>query len=97
MSDDEKLTYEEAAHGVQTGIAYEIERGSDCASPKHLRTGLNMSKADQAGLVRLLIAKGLITEDEYIAAITESANTELAYEEKIVNDLYGTDGRIKLR
>lgn len=93
----EKLTYQEAAHGVQTGIAFELEHGSDCASPKHLRVGINMGKADMAGLVMLLIKKGVITEEEYIAAITDSANDELAFEEKIVNDKYGAGGRIKLR
>jgi hypothetical protein len=46
--------------------------------PKHLRVGLNMSKADQLGLVLLLISKGVFTEEEYIEAVRLSANEELA-------------------
>jgi len=93
----EKLSYTDALHGIQTGIALEIERGSMCANPKHLRVGLNASKSDQAGLVRLLIAKGIFTEEEYIEAVTDEINLELEREEKTVNDLYNAYGTIKLR
>lgn len=94
---DEKLSYEEALHGIQSGIRLEIENGSDCASPKHLRVGLNASKSDQAGLVRLLISKGIFTEEEYVEAVTDAINCELEREEKIINDLFNGGGKIKLR
>jgi hypothetical protein len=98
MSDEKpKLSYTEAAHGIQTGIAWELERGSQSATPKHLRVGVNLAMSDHAGLVRLLIEKGIFTEEEYLKAITDEANRELDRVEKTVNDEYGGDGRIKLR
>jgi hypothetical protein len=93
----EKLPYEQALHGIQTGIALEIERGSDCASPKHLRVGVNSAMCEHAALVRMLIAKGIITEEEYAQAITDEFNRELERVEKNVNEHYGGNGKIKLR
>jgi hypothetical protein len=93
----DKLSYEQALHGIQTGIALEIERGSDCASPKHLRVGVNSAMCEHAALVRLLMAKGIFTEQEYAEAITDEFNRELERVEKNVNAQYGGDGRIKLR
>lgn len=93
----EKLNYIEAMHGIQTGIALEIERGSDCASPKHLRVGVNAAMCEHAALIRLLIAKGLFTGEQYAEAITDEFNRELERVEKIVNEQYGGEGKIKLR
>lgn len=93
----ERLSYEQALHGIQTGIALEIERGSNCASPKHLRVGVNSAMCEHAAIVRLLIAKGIITEEEYAEAITDEFNRELARVEKNINEQYGGDGKIKLR
>lgn len=68
--------YTEAAHGVQTGVAMEIAGGSEASTPKHLRTGLDLRAAEHEGLVRLLIAKGVLTEDEYTQAMAEAAERE---------------------
>jgi len=76
------LTYEQAAHGVQTAIAYGIEQGSKATEPKHMRVGIDMSKADMLGLAVLLIDKGIITSDEYLEAMRLSANEELAMREE---------------
>jgi hypothetical protein len=43
------------------------------AEPRHMRIDIDLSKSDLAGLVDLLIAKGVITTDEYISTITDSA------------------------
>ena len=66
--------YEKHAHTVQTAIAYNPD--AKALEPKHLRVGIDMSKADQAGLARLLIDKGVFTEAEYVEAITQSAKEE---------------------
>jgi len=76
------LSYEEAAHGVQTAIAYDMERGRKATEPKHMRVGIDMSKADMLGLAVLLIEKGIITPDEYVEAMRLSANEELAMREE---------------
>jgi hypothetical protein len=93
----EKLSYTEALHGIQTGIALEIERGSDCASPKHLRVGVNSALCEHAAIVRLLIAKGIFTEEEYSEAIIDEFNRELERIEKDVNERFGGNGKIRLR
>lgn len=77
------LTYEQAAHGVQTAIKYAMETDPEYKAhePKHMRTGVDMSKADQAGLAMLLINKGVFTLEEYCEAMRLHANQELAMRE----------------
>jgi uncharacterized protein YgfB (UPF0149 family) len=60
--------------------------------PKHMRVGIDLSKSDMCGLARLLIAKGVFTEAEYIEAITASANDEAASYEKMVQAVVGHRG-----
>lgn len=79
MSDKGKLAqlnerYERAAHRVQTALAF--MPGHDNMTPKHLRVGIDMGKSDMAGLAKLLIEKGVFTIEEYIEAITKSAEAE---------------------
>lgn len=96
MSD--KLTYEQACHGIQTGVALELERDPKSTEPKHLRTGINIAMCDHAGLARLLIEKGIITDEEYIAAITVEANREVVrYEDRAKRAFVGTNAVIKFR
>jgi len=78
------LTYEQAAHGMQTAVAFEIEqqRGDDpntrSTSPKHLRVGINARAVDHAALAYILIRKGIITEAEYLEELRLAMNDELA-------------------
>lgn len=72
------LTYDQAMHGVQTDIAFRMSRGAKTTEPKHVRVGVDMSKADMLGLVTLLIDKGVFTLDEYVEAVRLSANNEVA-------------------
>lgn len=74
------LQYEEALHGVQTSIGFGYYENS--IKPKHLRVGIDMSKADMLGLVCLLIDKGIFTEDEYREYIRLSANAEVKQREE---------------
>ena len=72
------LTWEEAAHGVQTAVAYEMGMGGKATDPKHLRTGINAAMVDHAALAYLLIEKGIINEVEYKEAIRKAMNHEVA-------------------
>tara|TARA_R110002020_G_scaffold89135_9_gene218206 strand:- start:1911 stop:2207 length:297 start_codon:yes stop_codon:yes gene_type:complete len=87
MSDQEKMVrakerYERAAHRVQTAIWAFPEHEN--RTPKHLRIGLDMSKSDMGGLARLLIAKGVFTELEYMDAMADGAEGEAAsYENEL--------------
>ncbi len=76
-------------HAIQTGVAYERERGVQAAEPKHLRTGLDCAMAEFSGLVLLLIAKGVITEAEYFDASIKALEEEKARYEARLSELYG--------
>lgn len=79
--------YMQAGHRVQTAIGFKPERPHD--PYKDLRTGLDMSKSDQAGLVTLLIAKGVFTMDEYLTAVADSAEVEADRQEDELSVRYG--------
>lgn len=79
------LSYEAAAHGVQTAIAYDMGQGRKATEPKHMRTGIDLSKAEQAGLAKLLIDKGLFTIEEYVEAMRIAVNEEVALREEEAN------------
>lgn len=74
--------YKRAAHAVQTGVAAEIQlQLNNAASPKHLRTGVNTAKVEQGALAKLLISKGVFTEDEYFSELADAMERERdAYE-----------------
>jgi hypothetical protein len=78
--------YDRAAHAVQTGALQTMQLDAaltgelpetSAGSPKHLRTGVDLRAAEMRGLVRLLIDKGVLTEDEYITALVWATETEV--------------------
>lgn len=85
------LNYAEAAHGVQTAKALELgelnlpgyPREEDKAkyTPKHMRTGIDLEKAETMGLVALLVDKGVFTMEEYLEYVRIGVNNELAWEQ----------------
>lgn len=86
--------YARLGHAIQTGVAYDHQYGSNDGSPKHLRTGLSCVMSDFGSLARLLIAKGIITEQEYFTAILEGLRQEVStYEERVQNH---TGGKTKI-
>lgn len=96
MSDEGKKAkdaerYERAAHRVQTAIAFNPDRPRD--QYKDLRTGIDMSKADAAGLATLLIAKGVFTLEEYIAAVADLAEREADQKEDELSVRHGINVR----
>ena len=96
MSQDDVDRYLAALHAMQTGVAIEQARGSRDGEPKHLRVGVNTAMVDHAGLAQLLISKGLITEDEYTAAIADAMEAEVARYEQRIQEQVGHSG-VRLR
>jgi hypothetical protein len=96
MSESDKRRYNKALHAVQSGVKVLLDKGADFASPKHLRVGLNSAFVNDAAMARLLISKGVFTEDEYVRAIADEMEREQAAITKEVNQAYGSDGRITL-
>jgi hypothetical protein len=83
--------YESALHAMQSGVAMEMndpDRAS-ATEPKHLRVGINAAMADHAGLVTLLIEKGVFTMEEYLAAICGSMEQEKKRYEKSLSAKLG--------
>lgn len=78
-----------AAHAVQAGVAMEMNddppsNSASPVSPKMLRTGVNMAMVEHGALARLLIAKGVITDAEYMEALAEGMEAEQRmYEERL--------------
>lgn len=79
------LTYEQAIHGVQSGVAYEmtLPDRQRATEPKHLRVGVNLAMVDHGALAYLLIEKGLFTVEEYKEALRLAANQEVAKYESL--------------
>lgn len=83
--------YLAAMHAIQSGVAMEHEAGSIDGSPKHLRVGINSAQINDAALVRLLIAKGVITLDEYEKEVADEAERMKAEYEKKLSEHYGSN------
>lgn len=81
--------YLKAAHAVMAAIGFAPER--KLLEPKHMRTGIDMTKADMKGLVDLLIAKGVFTSQEYMAAIEVSAEEEVEFQTREVARIMGIE------
>ncbi len=97
--DDLQRRYEVAAHAVQAGVAMELNDSpptisASAASPKMLRTGVNMAMIEHGALVRVLIAKGLFTELEYFEELVKGVEDEQRLYEERLSARYG--GKIKL-
>jgi hypothetical protein len=83
---EKKARYLELCHAMQTGVAYEMNQNVAPTQPKHLRVGINAAMCDHAGLVELLIQKGIITEEEYLDALICSMEREVAKYEKLLSE-----------
>lgn len=85
-----KLDMVEAlGHAVQSGVKFDQESGSECGSPKHLRVGVNLRACDHAAVVRLLIDKGIITEEEYYDSLIAEYKREIERYESVLTQRFG--------
>lgn len=81
--------YQAAAHAMQSGVAMEMNHNAGPTQPKHLRVGVNTAHADIGSLARLLIAKGVISEDEYLSAIADGMEQEKEAYERMLSEHFG--------
>jgi hypothetical protein len=82
MSIEEKRDrYVKLCMAMQSGVAFSPTTDQ---SPKHLRVGVNAAMSDHGSLVKLLIDKKIITEDEYFDALIAGMDREVkSYEERL--------------
>ena len=88
----ENRTYDEALHAMQSGVAAKMARDGSDTSPKQLRVGVNSAMCENAALVRLLIAKGVFTLEEFSAELTQEMEREVERYQKYLDP----SGRVKL-
>ena len=81
--------YQKALHAMQTGVAIEMNISPRETDPKHLRVGINSAMVEHSALVKLLIAAGIITENQFMEALAQAMEEEQARYEKRLSDLTG--------
>lgn len=86
--------FAELAHAIQTGVAYDHAAGSKDGTPKHLRTGINLALVQHAAIVKLLIAAGVCTEQQYHEACIAELEAEVARYEARLAKRYGKTIRL---
>jgi hypothetical protein len=98
MTQADEDRYTKALHAMQTGVMYQMEPSGNPAEtqPKHLRVGVNAALIDSGAMAKLLIDKGIITLDEYQAALADMAEREVAHYTELVNRQFGGTGNITL-
>jgi hypothetical protein len=94
--DDLRQRVAALSHAIQTGVAYDLEKSPSSGTPKHLRTGVNIAMVEHGALVRLLITKGLFTEEEYYEQLIAGLEDEKRTYEERLQALYGGRTKIKL-
>ena len=89
--DEVKFTQEylRLCHAIQTGIVHIIDSGGNLAEPKHLRTGIDITKCEQGALAELLMDKGLITKEEYQEKILKYLRLEVEVTEELLSKVSG--------
>jgi hypothetical protein len=103
-TDDPKLAkkwteYAALCHAMQSGVAMMQNHPGRTleTTPKHLRVGVNVAMCEASAMGKLLIAKGLITEDEYIDSLLDVMRNEVERYKAIVTEAVGAKpGVIKL-
>jgi len=87
--DELRARYLAALHAVQTGIEYKRQYDRSFVSEKHMRVGVDSAHISQAALIRVLIAKGIVTYEEYMEALATEAESEKARYEAELTEHYG--------
>jgi hypothetical protein len=86
--------YLDLCHAMQSGVAGVMNYEPSETTPKHLRVGVNSTMVSQAGLVTLLMHKGVITELEYFTAMRDAMRDEVSRYKQRLTKLCG--GNINL-
>lgn len=81
--------YAAAAHAMQSGVAMKMNYDPGDTELKHLRVGVNSAHVSQSALAKLLIEKGLISEEELFTALADAMEAEKALYETTLSDHVG--------
>lgn len=96
--------YDAAVHSIQTAIGFRFSTQSPWMDDrmlnfvKHLRVGIDTTKADHVGLANLLIAKGVFTVAEYQDAVLEANEKEAEMQQDLLKSVIAPDNpNLKIR
>lgn len=97
MTDNKKIEeykqrYFAAAHAMQSGVAMKMNYDDESTNPKHIRVGINSALVDGSAVARLLMKKGIFTEEEYFESLAVAMEEEAKSYEKEINDRFGPGG-----
>lgn len=80
-----KQLYASLCHAMQTGVAFRDNKSDQ--KPKHLRVGVNSAMVETGVLAKILIDKGIVTEEEHLDALIEGMRKEVdAYRQYIADE-----------
>lgn len=75
--DELRLKYHALCHAMQSGVAMKMNYEPGETTPKHLRVGVNSTMVETGALAKLLMEKGVFTENEYYQALVEGMQNEV--------------------
>ncbi len=91
-TEDEMARYQAAAHAMQSGVATKMTFDPSETTPKHLRVGVNAAMVENSALVKLLIDKGVIGEEEFFAALADGMEAERDKYAETIREHFGHPG-----
>lgn len=79
-----QLEYNKLVHAMQTGVGMLMNYDGTETLPKHLRTGINSALVSNGALVKLLVDKKIITDEEMFQSLVDGLKVEVKdYETKL--------------
>lgn len=92
QSERDVQRYKDAVHAMQSGVAMTMNWDPHSTTPKHLRVGVNSALVESGVIAKLLIDKGIITEDEWAAALADGMEAEAERYRKEIQAHFGERG-----
>jgi hypothetical protein len=74
--EEERARLLAAQHAMMAGVGYMIQYDNAEGDLKHIRTGINTALANCGVIAKLLIDKGIITEEEYFKELADAMERE---------------------
>lgn len=87
--------YVAAMRALESWVAVKARMEPAETNPQQLRLGVNSALLQQSALVQLLANKGLISEDEFLEAMANAAEQEVARYQQWVSATTGVEVSLK--
>ncbi|MCB0081605.1 MAG: hypothetical protein KDE50_16715 [Caldilineaceae bacterium] len=91
FSEEKIAKYHQLAHAMQSGVAAMQHYDATPTSPKHLRVGVNSAMVETTVIVEILVAKGVLTYDEFLDALIAGMEREVQTYESKLSELTGAN------